>query len=116
MADAKQLKKKKNMLKLEQTQLKFEKRNIHLKIYICGDETKWLDIVSGNAGKGVALEYLVKKLGFNLKDTYTFGDSLNDTEMLLKSFGGGILVSNAEEALLEWYKNKKGEIDHLEIS
>ncbi|MGR5144843.1 HAD family hydrolase [Photobacterium sp. DNB23_23_1] len=42
----------------------------------------WLDIMNANASKGAAIKYLQESLGFNHEQTMSFGDYLNDLEML----------------------------------
>lgn len=37
----------------------------------------------------------------------SFGDSGNDQEMLLKSLGGGFIVSNATDELKLWYEKNR---------
>lgn len=41
---------------------------------------------------------MIKRLGFDLKDVYAFGDGLNDIEML-NAVGTGIAMGNAEEVV-----------------
>ena len=54
-------------------------------------DIRYIDITSCYANKGKAMEFLAKKLGFELKDVYSFGDSMNDVDMLAKSKGGSYL-------------------------
>jgi len=46
----------------------------------------WLDIMNANASKGAAIKYLQNTLGFNFEETMSFGDYLNDLEMLQASY------------------------------
>lgn len=41
---------------------------------------------------------MIRKLGFNLKDVYAFGDGLNDMEMI-KTVGTGVVMGNAPDVL-----------------
>ncbi|RQW64485.1 Cof-type HAD-IIB family hydrolase [Vibrio viridaestus] len=46
----------------------------------------WLDVMNIDASKGAAIRQLREKLGFTFKQTMSFGDYLNDTEMLEESY------------------------------
>ena len=37
------------------------------------------------------MEFLAKKLGFSMNDVFSFGDSMNDIDMLARSKGGSYL-------------------------
>jgi Cof subfamily protein (haloacid dehalogenase superfamily) len=56
------------------------------------------DILPANGSKAVGIQKLIKKLGFNLKDVYAFGDGLNDMEMI-KTVGTGVVMGNAPDVL-----------------
>lgn len=60
-----------------------------------------LDILPQKANKGNAIHWLVQWLGIPLEQVVVAGDSGNDASMLLLEGVTGILVGNAEEALLE---------------
>ncbi|WP_076588411.1 Cof-type HAD-IIB family hydrolase [Vibrio ostreicida] len=45
----------------------------------------WLDIMHAQASKGAAIEHLQHTLGFSRQQTMSFGDYLNDVEMLQQS-------------------------------
>ena len=59
-----------------------------------------LEIFNKNAGKGSALEVLTKKLGLEMKQVISIGDSDNDTQMT-KMSGLGLATGNACETLKE---------------
>jgi hydroxymethylpyrimidine pyrophosphatase-like HAD family hydrolase len=62
---------------------------------------RFLDIVSTNAGKLQALEFVRQKHGFDHEHTVACGDSGNDKDML----GGqnrAIVVGNAQPDLVQW--------------
>lgn len=46
----------------------------------------WLDVMNANASKGAAMKHLQKTLGFSYEQTMSFGDYLNDVEMLKESY------------------------------
>jgi Cof subfamily protein (haloacid dehalogenase superfamily) len=56
------------------------------------------DVVPANGSKAVGIQHLIKRLGFNLKDVYAFGDGLNDMEMI-KTVGTGVVMGNASDVL-----------------
>lgn len=58
----------------------------------------WLDVMNSKASKGVAIQYLQKKLGFSFEETMSFGDYFNDIEMLQASYYS-YAMENAHEAV-----------------
>ena len=46
----------------------------------------WLDVMNAEASKGAAIEHLQNTLGFSYEQTMSFGDYLNDLEMLKASY------------------------------
>lgn len=46
----------------------------------------WLDVMNAQASKGAAIEHLQNTLGFTHEQTMSFGDYLNDLEMLEASY------------------------------
>ena len=61
-------------------------------------DVNMLEIMVGEASKGIALSYLADNLGISLDEVMAIGDSENDLDMLLKS-GYPVAVENAMEKL-----------------
>ncbi|MCR3755573.1 MAG: phosphosugar phosphatase YigL [Sodalis sp. Psp] len=57
-----------------------------------------LEVVAGGVSKGLALQQVVGLLGFQLKDCISFGDGMNDQEML-EMAGKGCIMKNAQQRL-----------------
>ncbi|MBG9450116.1 hydrolase Cof [Cytobacillus firmus] len=57
-----------------------------------------VDVLPAGGSKAEGIKQMIKRLGFDLKDVYAFGDGLNDIEML-NAVGTGIAMGNAEEVV-----------------
>ncbi|MGL6153560.1 MAG: Cof-type HAD-IIB family hydrolase [Cetobacterium sp.] len=68
-------------------------------------QSNFLDIVSKECSKGIAMEFLAKQKGFSLNETLAFGDAYNDFEMLSMA-GEGVIMDNGFEELKKIIKNR----------
>ena len=62
-----------------------------------------VDILPVNANKGKAIKYIQTELGIANHKTLVCGDSGNDISMFQQQTFG-VIVSNAQSELIEWYK------------
>ncbi|MCE0495730.1 Cof-type HAD-IIB family hydrolase [Vibrio salinus] len=60
----------------------------------------WLDIMNISASKGDAVRQLQDRLGFSYEQTMSFGDYLNDTELLEESYYS-FAMANAHDKIKE---------------
>lgn len=57
-----------------------------------------LEVMAGGVSKGHALEAVAKAMGYGLKECISFGDGMNDKEMLSMA-GKGCIMGNAHQRL-----------------
>ena len=94
-----------NMSKLMEIKSLFSDKKIDIIISGYG-EYRYIDLLSSDGGKGKALKHLISFLKMNDANSYAFGDSLNDVDMLeMANFG--IVVSNLQEDLVRYIHEKK---------
>lgn len=92
---------KKVIENLERELMKFDKY-----LNIATSQATCLEVMSKEANKGKALEQLLKYENIKFEEVITFGDALNDKEMLEKA-GLGIIMGNGDERLKKLLKNCK---------
>jgi sucrose-6F-phosphate phosphohydrolase len=79
-----------------------QERNLSVKlIYSAGKD---LDVLPDNGNKGLAMQFLAKRLGFSPDRTVACGDSGNDIALFSVGDERGIIVGNAKPELRQWYE------------
>lgn len=68
-------------------------------IFVACSGKEWMDCNPLGVNKGTAIRFLQEYLGIAPDETCTFGDNLNDIEML-ESAGTSYAVSNAREEVI----------------
>lgn len=98
-------------LVLRQVQRDLKRGGVKARLITSGTgDWRFLDIVSCNAGKLLAMEYARQKLGFSHDATVAAGDSGNDIAMF-EGHNRGVLVSNSQQDLLDWLQRQQGSDD-----
>ena len=86
----------------ESLQQALDEQGVTAKLILSGKgEWRYLDIVSKNAGKAQATEFVMERLKFAPGNTIACGDSGNDRDMLAAA-NLGIVVGNAQPDLRQW--------------
>ncbi|KUP07643.1 hypothetical protein Q75_05300 [Bacillus coahuilensis p1.1.43] len=60
-----------------------------------------MDILPKGGSKAEGIKQMIKKLNFDLKDVYAFGDGLNDIEMI-QEVGTGVVMGNASDEVKQY--------------
>lgn len=55
-----------------------------------------MDVLPAGGSKAEGIKLMIKRLGFEMKDVYAFGDGLNDIEML-QTVGTGVAMGNSSD-------------------
>ena len=63
-----------------------------------GNEREFADIYQSSTSKGTAVEFVMKHHNLPISDSYCFGDSSNDIEMV-RAAGTGVAMGNASPSL-----------------
>jgi sucrose-6F-phosphate phosphohydrolase len=77
-------------------------RGLDVKLIYSG--SKDLDVLPRNADKGLAVQFLKQKWGFDSTQTVVCGDSGNDIALFSVGEERGIIVGNARPELRHWYE------------
>lgn len=70
-----------------------------------------VELVPKGFSKAKRIEEIIKYLGINVNDTYAFGDSANDIDML-RYVKYGIAMGNSSSEILEMVKYKTDNIEN----
>jgi Cof subfamily protein (haloacid dehalogenase superfamily) len=73
--------------------------------------SEFIELVPKGFSKVKGIEAIMKHLGIDIEDTYAFGDSLNDIDML-KYVKYGIAMGNSSSQILEIVKYKTDNIEN----
>lgn len=84
-------------IKLERIKTEIEKQ-FKNEVFVFYSRPNYLEVLSHEGNKGIALEYLADYLGINQKDVIAIGDSENDSYMI-KYAGLGVCMKNGRESI-----------------
>lgn len=79
--------------------------------YTIYHNSKIVELVPKGFSKAKGIEEIIKYLGININDTYAFGDSANDIDML-RYVKYGIAMGNSSSEILEMVKYKTDTIEN----
>ena len=77
--------------------------------YVIHNE-KLLELIPKNYSKAEGIKFLIDRLGILWEDTYAYGDSFNDLEML-QFVKYGVAMGNSHKDLFEQVKYRTGDFD-----
>ncbi len=89
----------------------FKEANLDVKLIYSGGQD--LDIIPKLADKGLAVQFLQRKLKISDENTIVCGDSGNDIALFETGNPKGILVGNAQPEVKKWYQNNATEYRYL---
>lgn len=95
------------------TPLKQALREANLDVKLIYSGGKDLDIIPQEADKGLAAQFLQRKLRISNEKTIVCGDSGNDIALFETGNPKGILVGNSQTELKQWYQNNATEYRYL---
>ncbi|KAH9331363.1 hypothetical protein KI387_003471, partial [Taxus chinensis] len=85
---------------------RLQRRQLDVKLIFSGGIA--FDVLPKMGGKGEALAYLMRKMkkeGWLSRNVLVCGDSGNDIELFTVEGVSGVIVSNAQEELVQWYRS-----------
>lgn len=96
---------------LHQLELVLHEGGLDVKLIYSGG--KDLDIIPQKADKGLAVQFLQQKWGFDRTKTVVCGDSGNDISLFSLGESRGIIVGNARPELRQWHKVNQNNYRYL---
>ena len=86
-------------------------KSLEKDFYSIHHNSKIVELVPKGFSKAKGIEEIIKYLGININDTYAFGDSANDIEML-RYVKYGIAMGNSSSEILKTVKYKTDNIEN----
>jgi sucrose-6F-phosphate phosphohydrolase len=96
---------------LPQLESLLAERGLDVKLIYSG--SKDLDVLPRNADKGLAVQFLKQKWGFDSTQTVVCGDSGNDIALFSVGEERGIIVGNARPELRQWYDENPADYRYM---
>jgi Cof subfamily protein (haloacid dehalogenase superfamily) len=86
-------------------------KSLEKDFYSIYHNSKIVELIPKGFSKAKGIEEIIKYLGININDTYAFGDSANDIDML-RYVKYGIAMGNSSSEILEMVKYKTDNIEN----